>query len=172
MFFKYRVHVLINLWCAERLCYHVIWCLSLILYTRCPEGHSVEFPGTIVQDIKCKPDPSTSVAIRPSGSTSPPSTPPDKGKKYKKKRRGGEISPQLSADCIASLKITTNIDLFNAQKSRKSLIPWELTIIIKDNLYSFVIIIYTFNIECYQCDKYFKGLRTYCRNPVVYILCA
>lgn len=95
-----------------------------------------------------------------------------KVRNIKKKEGGGEISLQLSADCIASLKITTNIDLFNAQKSRKSLIPRELTIIIKDNLYSFVIIIYTFNIECYQCDKYFKGLRTYCRNPVVYILCA
>lgn len=47
-------------------------------HSKCPEGHSVEFPGTIVQDIKCKPDPSTSVATRPSGSTSPPSTPPDK----------------------------------------------------------------------------------------------
>lgn len=47
-------------------------------YSKCPEGHSVEFPGTIVQDIECKPDPSTSVATRPSGSTSPPSTPPDK----------------------------------------------------------------------------------------------
>lgn len=47
-------------------------------HSKCPEGHSVEFPGTIVQDIKCKPDPSTSVATRSSGSTSPPSTPPDK----------------------------------------------------------------------------------------------
>lgn len=50
-------------------------------HSKCPEGHSVEFPGTIVQDIKCKPDPSTSVATRPSGSTSPPSTPPDKVRK-------------------------------------------------------------------------------------------
>lgn len=81
---------------------HVIWCLNLILYTRCPEGHSVEFPGTIVQDIKCKPDPSTSVATRPSRSTSPPSTPPDKGKKYLKKKegRGEEISPHLSAKVL------------------------------------------------------------------------
>lgn len=50
-------------------------------HSKCPEGHSVEFPGTIVQDIKCKPDPSTSVATRPSRSTSPPSTPPDKVRK-------------------------------------------------------------------------------------------
>lgn len=47
-------------------------------HSKCPEGYYVEFPGTIVQDIKCKRDPSTNVATLPTGPTPPPSTSPDK----------------------------------------------------------------------------------------------
>lgn len=47
-------------------------------HSKCPEGYYVEFPGTIVQDIKCKRDPSTNVATLPTGPTPPPPTSPDK----------------------------------------------------------------------------------------------
>lgn len=74
-------------------------------HSKCPEGHSVEFPGTIVQDIKCKPDPSTSVAIRPSGSTSPPSTPPDKV--LKSANENNSLLPWVLVGLFAVILIVT-----------------------------------------------------------------
>lgn len=47
-------------------------------HSKCLEGESVEFPGTIFQDVKCKRNPSTSVATLPIGPTPPSSTSPAK----------------------------------------------------------------------------------------------
>lgn len=146
----FQVHVLINHVCSERLCYHVIWCLGLILFTRCPEGYSVEFPGTIFQDVKCKRDPSTNVATLPTWPTPPPPTSPDKGNK-KRKKREEDIFAFLKNNkvyvislCWKKWQLKNKLMLKSQEKANEYVNTRELTIITStvDSLYSLVIIMY------------------------------